>query len=84
MATAVAVAFIANPACGQDSSSGQSKPQPPLVACLGANGCKGQSACKSFNHDCQGMNSCRGKGFVLIAEDECKQKGGKIIDPDQM
>jgi hypothetical protein len=85
LATAVAVAFIANPVRAEDSSSNQSKQQQQaLVACLGANSCKGQSACKSFNHDCQGMNSCKGKGFVLITEDECKQKGGKAIDPDQM
>jgi len=81
LATAVAAAFIANPVLAEDSSS---TAQPTLIACLGVNSCKGQSACKSFNHDCQAMNSCKGKGFVLITEDECKQKGGKIIDPDQM
>lgn len=85
MATAAALAFIANPARAEDSSfSNQGKQQQTLVACLGANSCKGQSACKSFNHDCQAMNSCKGKGFVLITEDQCKQKGGKVIDPDQM
>jgi hypothetical protein len=30
----------------------------------------------------QGM--CKGKGFILITEDECNQKGGKVTDPDQM
>ena len=85
IATAVAVAFIANPARAEDSSSSQSKQQQKtLVACLGGNSCKGQSLCKSFNHGCQGMNTCKGKGFVLITEQACKQKGGKIIDPDQM
>ena len=81
MATAVAAAFIANPVFAEESNP---TPQPALIACLGANSCKGQSACKSFNHDCQAMNTCKGKGFVLITEDECKQKGGKVIDPDQM
>jgi hypothetical protein len=80
-ATAVAVAFIANLAPAEESTS---SPQPTLVACLGVNSCKGQSACKSFDHDCQAMNTCKGKGFILTTEDECKQKGGKIIDPDQM
>ena len=86
LATAVAAAFIANPVPAEDSSSSASKQQvqQTLVACLGANSCRGQSACKSFNHDCQAMNTCKGKGFVLITEDECKQKGGKVIDPDQM
>ena len=81
LATAVAIAFIANPARAEDSHSST---QPPLIACLGVNSCKGQSACKSFDHDCQAMNTCKGKGFILITEDECKQKGGKVIDPDQM
>src|SRR5258708_25792436 len=80
-ATAVAVAFIANPTHAEDSGS---SPQPTLIACLGVNSCKGQSACKSFDHDCQAMNTCKGNGFILITEDECKQKGGKVIDPDQM
>src|SRR5258708_33832394 len=86
LATAVAVAFIANPVLAEDSSSskGQQQIQPTLVACLGVNSCKGQSACKSFDHDCQAMNTCKGKGFILITENECKQKGGKVIDPDQM
>ncbi len=81
MASAVAVAFIANPARTEDSTS---SPQPTLIACLGVNSCRGQSACKSFDHECQAMNTCKGKGFILITQDECKQKGGKVIDPDQM
>ena len=81
LATAVAIAFIAYPTRPEDSNS---RTQPTLIACLGVNGCKGQSARKSFDHDCQAMNTCKGKGFVLITENECKQKGGKIIDPDQM
>src|SRR5216683_1211348 len=71
LATAVAVAFIANPAGAEDSTSST---QPALIACLGVNSCKGQSACKSFDHDCQVMNTCKGKGFILITEDECTQK----------
>ena len=78
MATAVAVAFIANPARAEESTS---SPQPTLIACLGVNSCKGQSACKSFDHDCQAMNTCKGKGFILITEDECKQKGRKDHRP---
>jgi len=81
LATAVAVAFIANPTRAENSNSST---RPTLIACLGVNSCQSQSACKSFDHDCQAMNTCKGKGFILITEDECKQKGGKIIDPDQM
>jgi hypothetical protein len=81
LASAVAIAFMANPVRAEDSSKSQ---QPTYVACLGANSCKGQSECKSFDHECQAMNSCKGKGFALMTEKECKDKGGKVIDPDQM
>jgi hypothetical protein len=81
LATAVAIAFIANPVRAEDSAA--SKPR-VLVACLGGNSCKGQSACKSFDHECQAMNSCKGKGFIMTTEKECKEKGGKIIDAEDM
>lgn len=81
LAAAVAVAFMANPVCAEDANS---SPKPTMVACLGGNSCKGQSMCKSFNHECQGMNSCKSKGFVMMTDKECKSKGGKAIDPDQM
>ena len=81
LAAAVAVAFIANPVHAADSTSNQ---RPTYVACLGVNSCKGKSMCKSFGHDCQGMNSCKGKGFIETTAKECKEKGGKAVDPDQM
>jgi hypothetical protein len=83
LAAAVAVAFMANPVGAEDSSSNYQ--MPTYVACLGANSCKAQSLCKSFDHACQGMNSCKGKGFVMMkTEKECTDKGGKAIDPDRM
>ena len=81
LAAAVAVAFMANPVCAEDPNS---SPTPAKIACLGGNSCKGQSLCKSFDHDCQAMNSCKGKGFVMMTDKECQSKGGKAIDPDQM
>ncbi|MGH7925593.1 MAG: BufA2 family periplasmic bufferin-type metallophore [Candidatus Binatus sp.] len=81
LAAAVAVAFMANPVLAQESGASS---QPAMIACLGGNSCKGQSLCKSFDHDCQGMNSCKGKGFVMMTDQQCRDKGGKPIDPDQM
>jgi hypothetical protein len=46
------------------------------VKCVGANSCKGQSACKSAQNDCKGKNACKGQGFVQMSEQECKDKGG--------
>ena len=46
--------------------------------CLGGNSCKGQSACKSFDHGCKGQNSCKGKGFVVTTKADCDKAGGKF------
>jgi hypothetical protein len=83
LATAVAAAFISNPVLAQES--GSPVPPPTYVGCLGVNTCKGKSMCKSFDHECQGMNSCKGKGFIeMKSAKQCTDKGGKVIDPDQM
>jgi hypothetical protein len=48
------------------------------VKCVGANDCKGHSACKSAQNDCKGQNSCKGKGFINTSSSkECSDKGGK-------
>ncbi len=44
--------------------------------CLGANACKGQSACATATNACQGMNSCKGKGFLMMTKAECDKVGG--------
>ncbi len=41
------------------------------VKCEGANGCKGQSACKTATNACQGQNSCKGKGYVQLSKADC-------------
>ncbi len=58
--------------------SGTPQAQASKVKCVGANDCKGHSACKSAQNDCKGKNACKGKGFVVTStEDECTGKGGK-------
>jgi hypothetical protein len=37
-----------------------------LMKCFGANGCKGQGACKSTKNDCKGKNACKGQGFLML------------------
>jgi hypothetical protein len=44
--------------------------------CVGANACKGQSACKTAQNDCKGLNACKGKGYLVMTEDECAKAGG--------
>jgi hypothetical protein len=74
LATAVALAFTGSVVNAADSST-----QPAQLKCLGANACKGQSACKTATNDCQGKNSCKGKGYVITTDAKsCEAKGGHV------
>ncbi len=76
LATAVAMMFAANPALAHEAGSSSS--QAAKVKCLGANDCKGKSACKTATSPGPGQNSCAGKGLIMTSsEKECKDKGGK-------
>jgi hypothetical protein len=39
--------------------------------CVGANACKGQSACKSASNSCKGQNACKGQGFTETTKEGC-------------
>ena len=50
------------------------------VKCVGANACKGQSACKTASSSCKGQNACKGQGWVPTASaEECTSQGGKVL-----
>jgi hypothetical protein len=49
--------------------------------CVGANSCKGQSACAGAGHSCAGKNACKGQGFTETSKDECTKAGGKYEEP---
>ena len=75
LATAVALAFAGSAFAADASPSSQ----PQQLKCLGANSCKGQSACKTATNDCQGKNSCAGKGYIVTADEKtCEAKGGHV------
>ncbi|HEY2525574.1 MAG TPA: hypothetical protein VGI29_10990 [Candidatus Binataceae bacterium] len=77
LATAVAMAFSGRVLMAADASG--TSAQQPQIKCLGANSCKGQSACKNANNSCKGQNSCKGKGFVVtIDAKSCEAKGGHL------
>ena len=44
--------------------------------CVGANSCKGTSACATANSSCKGQNSCKGQGFTVTTKAECDEAGG--------
>ena len=51
------------------------------VQCFGVNACKGQSDCKSGNHDCKGQNSCKGQGFKSESAKACAADHGSLTAP---
>ena len=70
LATAAAGLFAIAP---MGATAGEDK-----VQCMGVNGCKGQSACKTANSSCKGLNSCKGQGFLELTKAECEAQGGEI------
>src|SRR6516162_4967265 len=76
-AVAAAAALLFGALATHTASADEAK-----VKCMGANACKGQSACKSAQHACKGMNSCKGQGFLEMSKADCdtakaKAKGSK-------
>jgi len=49
--------------------------------CMGANACKGQSACKTETNACGGHNACKGKGFTETTKEECEKIEGAKFEP---
>ena len=49
--------------------------------CMGANACKGKSACKTADNACAGQNACKGKGFTEMTKAECDAAEGTFEAP---
>jgi len=82
--------FMANPGYAQ---MGSSSSQPAKVRCLGANDCKGLSACKTAAGEVGNYpasagpkeNSCKGQGMTYTTTAKaCTAKGGKVGKPLSM
>ena len=72
VAIAAAVLFSAAPLASVSAADAAK------VKCEGANGCKGQSACKTAGNACQGQNSCKGKGYLNLSKAECDAAMAKM------
>lgn len=48
--------------------------------CIGANACKGQSACKTETSGCGGQNACKGKGWLEMTQAECEKIEGASFE----
>lgn len=49
--------------------------------CMGANACKGQSACKTATNACGGQNACKGKGYTETTKEECEKIPNTTFEP---
>ena len=49
--------------------------------CVGANACKGKSACKTASNECAGLNACKGKGYLEMTKAECDKVQGATFEP---
>ncbi len=58
----------------------QDKKGDDKVNCAGVNACKGKGICAGPDSACAGMNACKGKGVIATSPEECKQKGGKVVE----
>jgi hypothetical protein len=67
----VAIATAAAMLFGTVLAGSASAANEGTIHCMGVNGCKGQSACKSANNACKGQNSCKGKGFLEMTAKAC-------------
>ncbi len=72
LAAAAAAMFLAGPVVTAGTAHAAD------VKCVGANACKGQSACKSAKNECKGLNACKGQGFIMTdTAEHCLKAGGK-------
>lgn len=49
--------------------------------CVGANACKGKSACKTAKNDCGGKNACKGQGYTETTAADCAKIDGAKFEP---
>ncbi len=75
-----ALSTLASAATPPTGSSGNALNKDDMVHCYGLHSCKGNSDCKTAEHDCKGMNACKGHGFKAMAAGACLSKGGTIGD----
>ena len=76
---AAAAAAFAILAAGVSAPDAYAGPKEGHVKCVGVNGCKGHSECKTATSECKGHNSCKGEGWVSKkTAAECEAAGGKV------
>ena len=79
IAVAAATLIIAGAATGPASHADEAKGH-----CMGANACKGQSACGSAKNSCSGENACKGQGFLKMSKEDCDKLPGTTFEPEKI
>ena len=79
-AAAIMLAAAASAAPAPTGSAGKAINADDTVHCYGLHSCKGNSDCKTAEHECKGMNACKGHGFKAMKAGQCLTKGGTIGD----
>ncbi len=78
LAIAAATMFLASHVQAQESA-GSGGAAAAQVKCVGANDCKGKSACKTASSPGPGQNSCKGQGMAMASNEKaCTDKGGHV------
>lgn len=78
IALSVAALFSARTATADSADSDVKTKKEAKVRCTGVNECKGKGECAAAGNSCGGSNECKGKGVVMVPEEECTKKGGKV------
>jgi hypothetical protein len=74
---AAALVGVVSVAQAKDAAAA-STAKAPQGECHGVNACKGKGDCGGKDgNGCKGTNACKGKGWVTLAEKDCKAKKGK-------
>jgi hypothetical protein len=71
-ATLIMTGTVATPIAAAESDKGR---------CVGANACKGKSACQTANNGCAGLNACKGQGYLEMTKEECDKIEGAKFEP---
>jgi hypothetical protein len=71
-ATLLLAGAVATPSFAAEEAKGH---------CMGANACKGTSACKTAANACKGQNACKGTGFTETTKADCEKVEGAKFEP---
>ena len=79
-AALLAMSSVAVSAPLPNGASGSAVAATDKVHCYNTHICKGNSDCKTVEHNCKGQNACKGHGFKAMPANECLKKDGVIAD----